>query len=130
MGAKLRELSARLMEYVAEDALRTCPEKNGNRCVMVPLEGDNAEAKQLLNRLTQGERTLAGVFFAQGDRVGYMIAKTDGIGISCREAAAQANLLFDGKGGGTDRFVQGGGKRGADWRELVHKLEEHILDLM
>lgn len=130
LGAKLRELSARLMEYVAADALQACPEKNGNRCVMVSLEGDGAEAKQLLNHLTQGEKTIAGVFFAQGDRVGYMIAKTDEVTLSCREAAAQVNLLLDGKGGGTDRFVQGSGKRGPNWRELVRKLETHILDLM
>ena len=130
LGTKMRELSARLMEYVAADALNTSPEKNGNRCVMVPLEGDGAEAKQLLNRLTQGERIIAGVFFAQSDRVGYMIAKTDGIGISCREIAAQANQLFDGKGGGTEQFVQGSGKRGSNWRELVHEFEAYILDLM
>ena len=130
LGMKLRALSARLMDYVAADALQSCAQKNGCTCVFVPLEGDAAEAKQLLNRLTRQDRTLAGVFFVQGGRVGYMLAKTHGVGVSCREAAVQANLLLDGKGGGNDTFAQGGGPFCPDWRERVRELEACILKML
>ena len=73
---------------------------------------------------------LAGVFFADGDRVGYMISKTKGIKVSCREIAALANGLLNGKGGGSDAFAQGSGKRTNDWRELVAMVGDAALRMM
>lgn len=130
LGTKIKSLSARLMEHVAAQALSACPEKNGIRCVMIPLEADAAEAKQLLNGLTREGECLAGVFYGQGDRVGYMLAATDGAGISCREVAARANLLLGGKGGGTDRFAQGSGTCIPNWQEAVRGLQTQLLDSM
>ena len=119
LTAALNRSSARLMDYAAAEALSACGEKDGKKCVMYPLEGTAKEAKQLLNRLTAGGEVLAGVFYADGDRVGYMIAKTKGVKVSCREIAALANGLLNGKGGGSDAFAQGSGKHTPDWRELV-----------
>lgn len=130
LGAKLRSCAAKLMDYTAAEALASCGEKNGKRCVMVPIEGDPRDAKQLLNRLTAAGEALAGVFFADGERVGYMIARTDGVKTSCREAAAVANGLLNGKGGGSDAFVQGSGKRTDDWRELVKLAEQAVFRMM
>ena len=127
LSAKVKSLRAQLMEQVAAQSLSTCSEKNGIRCVMVHLEADAAEAKQLLNGLTREHECIAGVFYAQGDRVGYMIATTDGTDISCREVAARVNLLLEGKGGGTDRFAQGSGKRIPTWQETVRALETQLL---
>lgn len=122
LGARLRSCSAKLMDYAAAEALANCEEVRGQKCVMAALEGDAKEAKQLLNRLTVQEDVLAGVFYADDDRVGYLIAKTAGIGISCKEVAAIANGLLNGKGGGSDTFAQGSGKRTRDWRELVEMI--------
>jgi len=119
IGAKMRACSARLMDYIAAEALDSCIEKNGKKCAAVAVEGDSKEAKQLLNRLIEGGAALAGVFYAEGDRVGYMIAATKDAGISCREVAAVANGLMNGKGGGSDTFAQGSGKRSDDWKALV-----------
>lgn len=130
LGAKLRSCSARLMDYTAAEALARCGELKGKKCVMVPLEGDAKDAKQLLNRLTANGEVLAGVFYADGERVGYMIAKTAGVKVSCREAAAIANGLLNGKGGGSDAFAQGSGKRTDDWRELVAMTEQAVLRMM
>lgn len=130
LGVKLRGLSARLMDFVAADALQSCAHKDECKCIFVPLEGDAAEAKQLLTRLTRQDRTLVGVFYAQSGRVGYMIAKTDGLDVSCRDAVVQANLLFNGKGGGNDTFAQGSGPFCPDWRERVRELEDRMLNLL
>lgn len=130
LSARLGRCNARLMDYAAAEALLNCREKAGKKCVMVPLEGDAKEAKQLVNRLTAGGEVLAGVFYADGERVGYLIAKTVGIKVSCREVAAVANGLFNGKGGGSDTFAQGSGKRTADWRELVEIVGQTALKMM
>ena len=130
LSAKLRGCSAKLMDYIAAEALVCCGEKNGKRCVMAPIEGDAKDAKQLLNRLTATGEVLAGVFYADGERVGYMIAKTDGVAVSCREVSAIANGLLNGKGGGSDTFAQGSGKRTDDWCELVKMVERAALRMM
>lgn len=130
LGARLGRCGARLMDYIAAEALGRCGEKAGKKCVMVPLDGDAKDAKQLINRLTAGSAVLAGVFYADGDRVGYMIAKTGEISLSCRQAAAEANGLLNGKGGGSDTFVQGSGKRTDDWRRLVEMIGEAVLKMM
>ena len=130
LATRLGRANARLMDYVAVEALRDCGEKDGKKCVMVPLEGDGKEAKQLLNRLTAEGEVMAGVFFADGDRVGYMISKTGGIRLSCREVSAIVNGLFNGKGGGSETFAQGSGKRSGDWRELVSMTEQAVLRII
>lgn len=130
LGAKLRACNARLMDYTAAEALACCGEKSGKRCVMVPIEGDAKDAKQLLNRLTADGEVLAGAFYDDGERVGYMIAGTNGIRVSCREVAAIANGLLNGKGGGSDTFAQGSGKRTDDWRELVRMVEQAVLRML
>ena len=130
LSTRLGRANAKLMDYVAAEALQNAGEKNGKTCVMVPLEGDAKEAKQLLNRLTAGSEGVAGVFFADGDRVGYMIARSGGVKLSCREAAAIANGLLNGKGGGSDTFAQGSGKRTDDWRELVDMVGQALLRML
>ncbi len=130
LSAKLRACSAKLMDYAAAEALQTCGEVNGKKCVMFPLEGDAKEAKQLINRLTAEGEVIAGVFYADGERVGYLIAKTSGIKVSCREVASIANGLLNGKGGGSDIFAQGSGKRTNDWRELVQMVGTAVLRMM
>lgn len=130
LSARLRSCSARLMDYVAAEALRNCAESKGKKCIMVPLEGDAKEAKQLLNRLTAEENVMAGVFYADGERVGYLIAKSKGISLSCREVSSIANGLLNGKGGGSDVFAQGSGKYSSDWRELVGMVREASLRMM
>ncbi len=126
LSAKLRSSSAKLMDYAAADALANCGEAKGKKCVMVSLEGDAKDAKQLLNRLTAEGEVVAGVFFSDGERVGYMIAKTEGVKVSCREVAAIANGLLNGKGGGSDAFAQGSGKRTDDWQELVSMIGQAV----
>ena len=130
LGGRLRSCSARLMDYAAAEALAACGEKNGKKCVMVPLEGDAKEAKQLINRLTDGGAALAGVFYADGDRVGYMISAAKGAGVSCREVAAIANGLLNGKGGGSETFAQGSGKYSSDWKELVAMVGDAAMRMM
>lgn len=130
LSAKIRSYSARLMDYAATEALSCCEEHNGKRCVMVPLEGDAKEAKQLLNRLTAVGNVLAGVFYSDGDRVGYMIAREGNIAVSCREIAVVANGLLNGKGGGSENFAQGSGKRTEDWRELVAMISQAAFRMM
>lgn len=130
LSAKLRACSAKLMDYAAAEALQSCGEVKGKKCVMVPLEGDAKEAKQLINRLTAEGEVMAGVFYADGDRVGYLIAKTAGVKVSCREVASIANGLLNGKGGGSDTFAQGSGKRTGDWRELVQMVGTAVLRMM
>lgn len=130
LEAKLRASGARLMEYTADEALRNSRDINGKKCVIFPLEGDAREAKQLLNRLTSGDDVLAGVFYPNGERIGYMIAKSGKIEVSCREVAAVANGLLNGKGGGSDVFVQGSGKQTGDWRELVKMIGDAAARMM
>lgn len=130
LSTRLGRSNAMLMDYVAAEALRECSEKDGKKCVMVPLEGDVKEAKQLLNRLTAGGAVMAGVFYADAERVGYMIARTSGIRLSCREVAAIANGLLNGKGGGSDAFAQGSGKRSNDWCELIEMVEKTVLRML
>ena len=130
LGARLRNCSAKLMDYAAAEALKNCAEIKGKKCVMVPLEGDAKEARQLLNRLTAEGEVLAGVFHADGERVGYMIAKAGEIPVSCREVSAIANGLLNGKGGGSDAFAQGSGKLTGDWRELVEMIGSAIFRMM
>ena len=130
LGSKLRGCSARLMDYAAAEALQNCGEIKGKKCAMVPLEGDAKEGKQLLNRLTAAGEIVAGVFYADGDRVGYMIAKTGNIKVSCREIAAIANGLLNGKGGGSETFAQGSGKYTADWKELVAMIGQTVMKMM
>lgn len=130
LNAKLRANSAKLMDYAAAEALDGCSEKNGKKCVMVPLEGDAKQAKQLINRLTDGGASVAGVFYADGDRVGYLISAIKGAGVSCREVAAIANGLLNGKGGGSDTFAQGSGKRSEDWKELVSMICNAVVKMI
>ena len=59
-----------------------------------------------------------------------MIARAGDIKVSCREVAAIANGLLNGKGGGSDTFAQGSGKRTNDWRELVQMVESAVLRMM
>lgn len=130
LSAKLRACSARLMDYAAAEALQNCGEVKGSKCVMVPLEGDAKEAKQLINRITADGSVMAGVFYADGERVGYLIGKTKDVTLSCREVAAIANGLLNGKGGGSDVFAQGSGKRTGDWRQLVEMIGDAVLRMM
>lgn len=130
LSAALRACNARLMDYAAAEALQNCRRVGDKKCVMVSLESDAKGAKQLLERLTARGEVLAGVFYANGDRVGYLIGRTAGISLSCRQVAEVANGLLNGKGGGKDTFAQGSGKLTADWRELVEMIRDAVLRMM
>ena len=130
LNSRLRGVSARLMDYAAAEALTNCREKNGKKGIAVPLEGDAKEAKQLVNRLTDGGAAFAAVFYAEGDRVGYLISAEENAGISCREVANVANGLLNGKGGGSPTFAQGSGKFTPEWKELVAMIFDAAMKMM
>lgn len=130
LSTRLHACTARLMDYTAAEALRSRRHSGDQSCVLYALDGTSSEAKQLLRRLTAWAGTLAGVLYPDGDRVGYLIAASDGVRLSCRDAAAVINRLFCGKGGGSDHFAQGSGQYTADWKKLVQQAECTILSMM
>jgi len=129
-GVKLGRTTARLMDYLAAETLAAGTEKNGVTVLCVPLEGGQQEAKQLMNRLLSGEGRLAAVLWPDGERLGYMTARSAGVKLSCREVSALINALFNGKGGGRDDLCQGSGKLTRDWKDLTGLLQESILKMI
>ena len=116
---RLKATSAKLMKYYAAEAIGSAETVNGVRCVFVPAEVNSMEAKQLLTQLLSQSPSIAGVFYPNGERLEYLIGVSEGVDIRCQEAASIANGLINGKGGGSDKLVQGAGKKTNDWRELT-----------
>lgn len=130
LSARISKLSAKLMDFTAAQALSGCGEAKGIKCVMAAIEGTQNEAKQLLNRLTASGEVMAGVFFENDGRIGYMVSKTRGVKVSCRDVSAIANGLLNGKGGGSETFAQGSGKLTSDWKDLVQMVESAVLRMI
>lgn len=120
----------RMEDRIAAQALESCCNTDGGACVMVSLEGDAKDARYLLNRLVDREDVLAGVFYQDGRRIGYMFARTGQIALSCRNVADIANGLFNGKGGGSDAFAQGSGNGENNWREMVETIRVAVTRMM
>ncbi|MGI5970526.1 MAG: alanyl-tRNA editing protein [Oscillospiraceae bacterium] len=124
LASRLRQYAGRLMEKYADEVLSHAPKINGTTLAFALVEADDAEAKQLLSSLLRHEKTLAGVFYAMGERIGYIFSKTPGVALSCRELSTLANGLFNAKGGGSDSLAQGAGKNSKDAESLLEKLRE------
>lgn len=120
MGARLRAKTAALWDCrVAELTTQAGPEG----CICATEEDCTpAEAKLLLQKLTERPEVTAVVLYASGDRVNYLIGKGARGRGDCGFLCQIANGLYNGKGGGKESFAQGGGNFTADWRERAEQL--------
>lgn len=83
-----------------------------------------ADAKMLLNRLLADGQTVAAVVYRAGERINYVLGCGPATQADCRQLGQLAGKLFDGRGGGSQNFVQGGGVYCEDWRQRVQQLQQ------
>lgn len=121
--ARLKEKSEALLQLRAKE-LRDQSE-NG---VILALEENvtSSEARSLLNRLVEDSKAAAVVVFADAERVNYVCAAGKDSPADCKYFCDLLGSLYNGKGGGSKSFAQGGGKFSSDWRQRAETFREYI----
>lgn len=81
---------------------------------------------QKLARLTVAENTEVIILFVSdnGDKLQFVAAKGEAVEMSMKSISAEALSAMNGKGGGNDSFVQGGGERLMSAEKLLAKMED------
>ena len=127
---QLGRTGAKLMDYMAAEAAENAPEKNGVKVICAAAEVSPNEAKQLLTRLLGETGRIGAVIYPMEERIGYMVGRSEGVSLSCREVSSLINGIFNAKGGGRDELCQGSGKKTKDWKELTNMLSDSILRMI
>jgi len=124
---KLRAKTAALQEVELAKLLADPPKDSRGNLVLAAVEEDYdpKSAKYLLQKLTLAG-AVAAVIYQSGERVNYMFSLGEGAAADCKVIIARANELFDGKGGGSPKFAQGGGTAAKGWQEKAWQLVEFI----
>ena len=105
----------------------------GDRLVVVQETGDLLHVPAAVQAIAAGAVGRAHEAFGQLARVGdeaitaFFAAFADNLADDgAWSAIAKANELFDGKGGGSPKFAQGGGTAAKGWQEKARQLVEFI----
>ncbi|MEG0943709.1 MAG: alanyl-tRNA editing protein [Angelakisella sp.] len=120
MGARLRTKTAALWDCRVQELTAAAGDSG---CICTTVEDCTpAEAKLLLQKLTENPKMTAVVVYACDDRVNYLIGKGEKGKGDCGFLCQIANGLFNGKGGGKGSFAQGGGSLTKDWKDRAQQL--------
>lgn len=103
-----RELTERLLSYVAAELIETAPEIKGVKLAFSLQKGSSMnELKKLSEKLTQETNVLAVLFGESNGSLMYQLARGSGVKVSVRELIQAVNAATGGKGGGRDDYAQG-----------------------
>lgn len=124
LKASLKEKADLLMEMKAEELLS----KGDTLVVTCQEKATPKEAKTLLNLLIQGDQNTAVVVYADGNRIGYLVGCGKASKGDCKNICELLNCVFNGKGGGSKTFAQGGANFVPDWQERVDGIKNNIVN--
>lgn len=128
LGARAKELSARLMSYRAQELLGEIAEQNGKKALVAIQENCSPkEAKILLNELLKAPDLAVALVCSWEGKLCYLLGRSEGSTADCRFLCDLLGGLLAGKGGGKETFAQGSAKESPDWQETARMLLEHML---
>ena len=121
----LEETREVLLTFEARELLA----KHENHVVKGRFSGRTIKELQKLARLivADSEETIA-LLVTEGDnRLQFVAARGASVETSMKEVSSTALLLIDGKGGGNDAFVQGGGEQKVDAKALLQAMRSTLI---
>ena len=77
--------------------------------------------------MTEAEDTVVLLVAENEDRLQFVAARGASAEKSMKQVSTAALPLIDGKGGGSDAFVQGGGQRSMAGTELLRVMEDSLV---
>jgi len=121
----LKESQESLLKYEAKDLLT----KKDNKIVKQVFTGRTMQEIQSLARMIVGldDNVIALLVLENENRLQYVAAKGSNVNMSMKQISDTARSVINGKGGGKDDFVQGGGERTMTAEELLDKMVECVL---
>ncbi|MBW8350076.1 alanyl-tRNA editing protein [Bacillus sp. IITD106] len=120
-----KESQESLLKYEAKDLLT----KKDNKIVKQVFTGRTMQEIQSLARMIVGldDNVIALLVLENENRLQYVAAKGSNVSMSMKQISDTARSVINGKGGGKDDFVQGGGERTMTAEELLDKMVECVL---
>ncbi|QUW20788.1 alanyl-tRNA editing protein [Sporosarcina sp. Marseille-Q4063] len=121
----LNEKEEQLLTFEVKDLLQT----NNHGIVKAVYTGRTVQHLQKMARLlvTEAKDTVVLLVAENEDRLQFVAARGASAEKSMKLVSAAALPLIDGKGGGSDAFVQGGGQRSMAGTELLRIMEESLV---
>ena len=120
----LNEVNEKLLSYEVKDLLDN--QKHG--IVRAIYENRSVQELQKLARLlvAEAEETIVLLVAENEDRLQFVAARGASVKMSMKQVSSSALPLINGKGGGNDAFVQGGGEQTVTAKELLTVMEESL----
>jgi len=121
----LEEAQERLLAFEAKELLNT----QHQGVVKAVFTGRTVQQLQKLAKLlvTDNENIIVLLVADNEDRLQFVAARGASIEMSMKQVSAAALPLINGKGGGNDAFVQGGGEQLVTVGELVQAMVEEVI---
>ncbi|MEK5040259.1 alanyl-tRNA editing protein [Sporosarcina sp. FSL K6-3457] len=121
----LEEAQETLLAFEAKELLNT----RHQGVVKAVFTGRTVQQLQKLAKLlvTDNENVIALLVADNEDRLQFVAARGSSIAVSMKQVSATALPLINGKGGGNDAFVQGGGEKLVTAEELVQAMVEQVI---
>jgi alanyl-tRNA synthetase len=120
----LNEKEEQLLTFEAKDLLHN---KNQGIVKAVYSERTIQQLQKLARLLVAEAEDIVVLLVAENDdRLQFVAARGASVEKSMKQVSSAALPLIDGKGGGNDAFVQGGGKRSMTGTELLLAMENSL----
>ena len=124
-----KELETAKEELLAFEAIRLLENKNGNIVKASFSDRTVQELQKLARLLVANDETVIALLVAESaDRLQFVAASGASVGTSMKQLSVAVLPLLNGKGGGNDALVQGGGERTMTAAELLNLMENAILN--
>jgi alanyl-tRNA synthetase len=111
MERQLREASEKLLEHESAELIKHAQMQDGIHLVSAAFSGRTLQDLQRIARLIteQEENALALLVTTDGERIQFVCARGEQLGIPMNQLAKAALPFIGGKGGGNPKLAQGGG---------------------
>lgn len=122
-------LAGALNRYMAETLVSGAVEAGKARIMVEMLEGvDPGRLKDLAQTAVKGKGPLLALLFsAQGDRLAYVLAESDGFMPPVQELMPAVNAAAGGKGGGRGTLAQGMAPINGGEKEMTAQLRQYLV---
>ena len=125
-----KELETAKEELLVFEAIKLLENKNGNIVKASFTDRTVQELQKLARLLVAKDETVIALLVAESaDRLQFVAASGASVGTSMKQLSAAVLPLLNGKGGGNDALVQGGGERTMTAGELLNLMENTIIRL-
>lgn len=122
----IEELRGMLIEYEGRDLLEKAVSSNNRKIVHVVFQDRSIQEMQKLARMIadKSDEVIALLVNEGEEKLQFVCARGSASSVSMKKIAESLLSLINGKGGGNDSFVQGGGEAVLTGERLI----QHVLD--